>query len=165
MSFYKFCECGVRFEAQRDSAKYCSVACSQSAYRQRLLEKREQEAYQTAQNEYNEEMRILLEKQKTKADRLLAEQKAIQEKINEEKRERELKSKFELEQKLERLRKLKEDKRLKAMKEAEFNEKLYLFGGLVVMGALNYISETMQKQPEKPEIMPITGNSGPESSA
>ena len=165
MSFYKSCECGVRFEVQRDSAKYCSVACSQSAYRERISIKKEQEAYQAAQNAIIEEKRILLEQQKAETGRLLAEQRARQEIFNKEKRERELKSELERKQKQERLRKIKADQREKAMKQAELNENLYLLGGLAVIKAINYISETMQKQPEKPEILPITDNSDPESPA
>jgi len=162
MSFYKFCECGNRFEAQRDSAKYCSVACSQSAYRLRLVEKLEHEAYQEAKYAIIDAQRILLEQKKAEADRLLAEKQAREEIINEVRRERELKLKLEREQKQERFRKLRADKREKAIKAAELNANLYLLGGLAVLKTLSYISETMQKQPE---ILPITGNSDPESPA
>ena len=165
MSFFKYCECGNRFEAHRDSARYCTVACSQSAYRERLLIKQEQEEYEAAQNAIIEKKRILLEQKKAETDRLLAEQRAKQELIDQEKRERELKSELERKQKQERLSKLKAVQREKAMKQAELNGNLYLLGGLAVIGVINFISEQTQKQPEKPEILPLTGNSDPESPA
>ncbi len=161
MSLYKYCECGTRFEASRESAKYCSVACSQRAYRERISIKNEQEAYQAAQNAILEEERSLLEQMKAESDRILAEERARQEIINEERRERELRATLEREQKLEKQRKLKVEQREKDRAATEFKSDLYKLGGLVVIGALNYIAKTMQ-QPQKPEIRPSTSNTDQE---
>jgi len=165
MSLFKYCECGNRFEAHRDSAKYCSVACSQSAYRERVLIKQEQEEYEAAQNALLEDQRILLEQKKAETDRLLAEQQAKQELIDQENRERELKSKLEREQKQEKQRKLKAEQHKKDMAATDLRLNLYVLGGIAVIGALSYLAETMQKQPEKHDIPPFTGKKDPESPA
>lgn len=163
MSFFKFCECGVMFEAERDSAKYCSAACSQSAYRERLLIKQEQEAYQATQNAILERQRRLLEQKNAETERLLAEKQVREEIINREKRERELKSKLEREQKQEKQRKLNEEQHKKDMAAADLRLNLFTLGGIAVIGAINYLAETIQKQPDKPDTPPFTGKKAPES--
>jgi hypothetical protein len=141
------------------------VACSQNAYRERQSIKKEEEAFQAEQDALHEEQRNFLGQKKAEADRLFAEQQAKQEIINKEIRERELKLKLEHEQKQERLRKIKADKRAKAKKNDDLKANLYYFGGLAVIGAMNYLSETMQKLPQTSEIRPLTDNLEPESPA
>jgi hypothetical protein len=127
-----------------------------------VLEKQEQEACEAARTAELELQRSLMEQYNAEADRVFAEKQAKQEAINAARLEHELKLEQERKQNQEKQRKIKDEKRKRDLATAEMKTKLYTIGGLVVFGALNYLSGSIQKQTKKSEIPPLTSKIEPE---
>ncbi|MEI8046801.1 MAG: hypothetical protein WCI92_05430 [Bacteroidota bacterium] len=152
MSFLKDCDrCGNEFEAQRDSAKYCSDSCKTLACRSRRAEEQELAERQAVIHAANEKNRRRLEEMQANFEKSKAEAQARQELFNQEKKERESKEQHERELKYEKVKADRAKLHAKRMHEVERTGNMIALGGLGAFGMLNYFSGLLNKQPERPE--------------
>ena len=151
MSFYKYCECGNRFEAQRNNARFCSNNCYMRYYRELQVIKLEQQKFNEEQNALLEKERIRLEHNEALMNQLFEQQQAWQEKIAKEKKENELEQRLDYEKRQEQTREKRAEQLKKEKESAELKINLIHLGGIALANGLTYFSETMNNQPLKPE--------------
>jgi hypothetical protein len=126
--------CGNQFEAQRITAKYCSDSCKTKANKARRAEEEEQKKLLEYQAAIKEKLRLEEEQKNAKLEAQRIENEKL--KAIEETRRQEF-AKIRDAQRQREMDKWKED--------AELKSKLWIAGGIAVVGTLNYLLKSIFK--------------------